>query len=399
MPESSRSRGEEGRGVLRAPTRLANVHASNRKPSTRRGRLSIMSPVRVLLDRPAWNYQRGSTDYAYIVNNMSQLGRFQSDIDLELYGRARSALKNGIAVAAAARRRLHPARSPTWSHRLPLPTGYELVYANDAFPLRAKQPVIWQNTLVDPEMRRARGISEVKIEHEAAAKRPLFASAARTIVSTDSECRRIENQFPELIGRVQSCPFYLPFLTCEPGLLRKHHARGPVEVLFVGNEARRKGLPELLLAWRLIRPKNARLTVISHFSDGAVDFQAGSDVRVLAGVSHKNVLENMRKAHILVNPAHYETYGFVFIEAFALGAVAVGPSWETQRELFADGSAGVHVSPTPQVLGAALGRLVEDAAARHQLARSAMGEFTSRYAPEIVAGRLVSLFRAVVAGK
>ena len=160
----------------------------------------------------------------------------------------------------------------------------------------------------------------------------------------------------------------------------------------MGNQARRKGLADVYGAWAGLAPEvlaKAHLTVVSRFLDGEVEPPTVPNVTVLRGAPHRQVLDLMRASHVLLNPAHFESYGFVFIEAIAAGAVPVGPGWEVQRELLDDGAAGVLIAPgNVSALRGAIEGLAHDDARRTQMATRGLDLFEKHYAPAVVAERL-----------
>jgi glycosyltransferase involved in cell wall biosynthesis len=346
----------------------------------------------VLLDRPRWYWRRGNTDHAYLTRNLSYLGTFHPEIATETLSAGRSVSANADEFTTMLRRRFGRRPALTWTHTRSVPSDIDLVYSNDAFPLKASQPVVWQNTMLSPEMRLARGDSREALDHEAMVKRSLFSRAAAVLVSTEAERARILGQFPELAGKLHACPFLMPGVTVQPDTLRKHVGTETVRVLFVGNQARRKGLADVYGAWARLAPEvlaKAHLTVVSRFLDGEVEPPTVPNVTVLRGAPHTQVLDLMRASHVLLNPARFESYGFVFIEAMAAGAVPVGPGWEVQRELLDDGAAGVLIVPGDvSALRGAIEGLAQDDARRTEMASRGLDLFEKHYAPAVVAERL-----------
>lgn len=352
--------------------------------------------MKIIVDRPSWSWRAGDTDHAYARHQLTRLPRYEPDVTVSVLGGPRSLAVNAAGVARAVRRK-SPLGSPapTWSHRRRIGAGADVVLSNDAFPLRSSRPVVWQNTMLSPEMRLSRGDSWADIDRETRLKRPLFDAAARIVVSTAAERERITASFPEVAGRIEDCPFLLPALEGVEAAIDRHEAPGPVRVLFVGNQARRKGLPELVAALGALPAavrRDTRLTVVSRFLDGAVDLPVDVVDEVVEGAPHAKVLDLMGRAHVLADPARFESYGFVFIEAFATGAVALGPDWEAQRELFAGGDAGVLADRDSLV--EQLHTLITDPSRRTVLAATARRHFEERFAPGVVAARLRTIFEA-----
>jgi glycosyltransferase involved in cell wall biosynthesis len=170
----------------------------------------------------------------------------------------------------------------------------------------------------------------------------LFRKAAIVQVCTEAEAARHARTFPDVADRFVPVPLFVPHLrSAAESVLDKHRKASPVRLLFVGNDARRKGLKEALDAFAHL-PEAVRqsslFTIVSHFDrsfDGSrVSVPSDPRVTVHGGLPQADVLELMRESHVLVNAAHCESYGNVFLEAMSQGTLCVGPSWEVQRELF-----------------------------------------------------------------
>ena len=182
---------------------------------------------------------------------------------------------------------------------------------------------------------------------------------------------------------------------CSEADLDRHHAADPVRILFVGNNALRKGLPQLLEAFTKLPQSvqsRAHLTIISNFDRSPIPVPDHPRMTVLRGAPGDVVLHHMRQSHIFVNVAHFESYGVVFMEAMAQGMACLGPAWEVQREFFDEGRAGVNLRCDPTDIRIALERLIEDEEERSRLGRAAWLRFQQRYAPDKSAKAYRELF-------
>jgi glycosyltransferase involved in cell wall biosynthesis len=268
-----------------------------------------------------------------------------------------------------------------------------VVYSNFDFPCDSPLPVVWQNTLVDPKMRLAAGHDHTAIARESAAKLPLFRASAAVLVASEAERNRICSLDPELAGSVFAVPFYMPDLhPAESQRLSRHRAES-VRIIFIGNDARRKGLPRLIKAVQGL-PDRARsrvdVVVISNFTDGPVPLP--EQWRVVRGAGRRDVIRELDDSHVLANPATFESYGFVYVEAMARGVVPIVPAWEVQREIVGDELARFAVGSMTE-LRRSLEVLVRDDELRLSLAEIGRNRFMGRFAPEVVGPRLVDLFR------
>ena len=158
----------------------------------------------------------------------------------------------------------------------------------------------------------------------------------------------LKKMFPEYAEKVRDLTYVHPEydLMDEMEIRRKQERTGPVEILFIGRPAKRKGLEPLLEALTRLRAEgtdNFTLTVVSDFVDGKVVLP--SWVVYHASVPHEEALRLMRQAQVFIMPSFIESYGLVYLEALASGCVTFVPDREPQREFVDYGRAGVMVDP------------------------------------------------------
>jgi glycosyltransferase involved in cell wall biosynthesis len=281
----------------------------------------------------------------------------------------------------------------------------DIVFSHRGFPVNCgKHPIIWMNAIVDPEMtQKFFKISQDKWDEEVAAKGYLFRKATAVQVCSEAEAERHARTFPDIASRFVPIPLFVPHaLPTSESILDKHRKAKLVKFLFVGNQARRKGLQETLNAFELLPPaarRSASLTVVSRFERGRIAIPNDPHIIVHRGLPQVKVLDLMRDSHVLVNVAHHESYSMIFPEAMSQGMLCLGPDWEVQRELFDNGHAGMNVRCDVNLLRDAMLRVIEDEDYRMALASSGWRRFNERYAPNVVACKYEEMFRAVVAGK
>jgi glycosyltransferase involved in cell wall biosynthesis len=274
----------------------------------------------------------------------------------------------------------------------------EVVFSHRDFPVNAGSvPVIWHNSILDPRMSLARGISPSVLAREVSIKRILFRRAARVQVPTHAEAARLGALMPEIADRFMAVPFFLPYLEgiAEETVRRKHSDPDCVHFVFVGREARRKGLPELLDALSQLdfgSRHDVRMTIVSDFRDGSITLPAWDNLRWHKSMPRQDVAALFNDAHVLLMPSRFESYGFVYLEAMSRGMVPIVPDWEVQRELVDNGSCGLVVGNDPVRIANAIEELAADAVRRSSLALSALRRFNAHYAPNVVAKRYSRLF-------
>jgi glycosyltransferase involved in cell wall biosynthesis len=366
--------------------------------------------MRVYVDTVRRFCRPKNTDWQYNFI-LGDLTGYQSDIEF-YYPRnpVQEAWVNGRYLFNSARHRL--ARSSRWlvglqrerfadrlCSRELAAAECDVVFSHRDFPINAgKLPVVWQNSILDPEMCRARGASEALLEDEFRMKRKLFAQARFVQVSSVAEADRLGNCMPEIRERFRPVPFFLPYLRAidEDSVSRKHADPEVVEFVFVGREAHRKGLPEVVAALEGIdfgHMENARLTVVSDFRDGPVILPTWPNLRHEVSLPRTEVVELFDRAHVMLMPSRFESYGFVYLEAMSRGVVPVVPNWEVQREIVDQGRCGVVVNTDSGQIADAVVRLLTDGKFRLELALHARQRFVAEYAPATVAQRYADLFR------
>lgn len=183
------------------------------------------------------------------------------------------------------------------------------------------------------------GIPEVRAEVDRARflPRQLLERAAVIVVRHEASLRALGELHPDLVDRAIVIPSFLPDCEAvdEESVRAKFAAaaRGVVRVLFVGNLARAKGLPELVAAWERVRcSTSVELTVVSRFDDGPVALPR--EVRRHSALPSQDVHRLMAESHIFAMPTKRDSHGRVFWEAMAHGCALLAPCFPPHPELF-----------------------------------------------------------------
>ena len=370
-----------------------------------------MSGTSVYLDGWAFTYRPRNSDWTYVERKMPQVAKWAPEIRFVLQKSRMLALRvNCKAVRAAVGRRIGmpidfwEANTDRLDARELSRSDCRMIFSHRGFPLNCGDvPVIWMNAIVDPEMTKSYfGSSDADLEEESEVKSRLFHKAAVVQVCSEVEAARHARAFPSIADRFVPVPLFGPHLRSAPEeVIEKHHEASPVRLLFIGNDARRKGLEETVKAY-LSLPETVRratsLTIVSHFDGSDLVIPRDPRIMVHRGLPQGEVIELMRVSHVLVNVAHHESYGMIFPEAMSQGMLCLGPDWEVQRELFDNGRAGINVRCEVSLVRSAMLRAIEDEEYRIALASAGWRRFNERYAPAVVASKYASLFRAVGAG-
>jgi glycosyltransferase involved in cell wall biosynthesis len=367
-------------------------------------------PTKIFLNATPWDIRSRNTDWRVVRYAMPRISEFHPELEfIPQRSPMVAAAANFTTIRSAIGRRvgLPVSLGPQITNRLSaaeLERSRADVIYGWTFPLNAgRVPVVWWHAVLDPRMQMAFGASEQAIQRDIALKAPLFARSAKVVVTTEAEVRRHQETFPAVADRFVDVPFFSPHISaCERTALERHRDADPVRILFVGNNAWRKGLDQLFAAFLALPAelqRRASLTVISNFDRSNIAVPQHESIRIIRGAPSAEVLAEMCRSHIFVNVARFESYGVVFHEAMSQGLACIAPDWEVQSELFDHGRAGILAECNAEQLRAALQRLITDEDLRYAFAVAGWQRFQQRYAPRVVAAKFAQLFHQVSAAK
>ena len=342
---------------------------------------------------PRWFIRPNNTDWRYTRFLLPRIKDYSDDIEFINAQSFVTAAKFNLRYALGALRyRLRLPRRATVGVGLNRQefrkSKCDAVFCHDDFPSDADGiSVVWQNSILDPQMMSANGASSEQLEKFTAEKRHGFEAATLVQVSSEAEKIRLSRTFSNCADKFVTVPFFLPDARrISSGDLEVKLKRvGPLRCLFVGNDARRKGLARVYEAFKALG-SDVRLTVVSTLADGNIIPPAHKNVVFFKGLPHADVITLMRESDVLLMPSSFESYGLVFLEAMSQGTIPVVPDWEVQREIVGYGSAGVITNGTPQALVECIQRLCDDHVWRLRLSTEACNRFEKHYAPKAVAG-------------
>jgi glycosyltransferase involved in cell wall biosynthesis len=268
----------------------------------------------------------------------------------------------------------------------------DIVYSHSRLPLAGSTsvvPVIWFYGVVDPEMRIAAGQMMDVIEQEYREIERCFEAATAVLFPTKLMMKRLALRFPNYQDKFSYAPFFLNHIKVisQEKCKAKHADDNILKLLFVGREAKRKGLDIFLEAiTQLPESSKVRLAIDVVTSDASFQpqFKYLTNVTWHKELSKSEVQALMLQAHVFVMPSRFESYGLVYIEAMAAGSVVLAPSWESQRELCCNGETGVLTDGTVTGVALALGR-ISDRTFRLTLAEKARHNCEAEYSPSAVA--------------
>jgi len=218
------------------------------------------------------------------------------------------------------------------------------------------------------------------LPREIQAKRRATEYAHVILTTTPASKARFDHYLPEASDRVLQVPIYMPYLepVTDDYTMQKAQDDKNLQVLFVGGAARRKGLPQVLEAFRLLKKPvmdRLKLTVVSNFLDGPVP-GIEKVAEVLSNIEASHMAELMRRAHIFVFPTQFDTYGRVIVEAMAGGCAIISSNTDPQDWILGYGMAGIAINPaSPEEIADGLTLLTQDRNIRMNYALSAIRRF------------------------
>lgn len=149
----------------------------------------------------------------------------------------------------------------------------------------------------------------------------------------------------------------------------------PIELLFAGHLAQRKGFADLIAAlallevdWRLTlagpRPVAAPAALDTFLEDPRVTW--------LGTVPHATLLERMARAHVFVFPSIVEGFGMVITEALSSGLPVITTPNTAGPDILTEGKDGFVVPiRTPEAIAERITLLAEDEDLRHAMGQAA----------------------------
>lgn len=263
------------------------------------------------------------------------------------------------------------------------------VLSYERFPANAYgRPVVWITSHTRPDQVRELGGSTAEFDRIVRWKRSRALGAAKLVFTTSVAMDLFLQQCGEsLRDKCVVIPFLLPGL-CAVKEISSKWSQNVLRLLFVGRQARRKGLPAVLEAVvPLLREnRNVFLTIVSSMDDGPVDVPNLPNIEVMGETSRSQVLRLMSESHVLVNPSSWESYGFVYIEAMSQACIPLALDSPVQRELI--GADGILVSSqSPEEIRAAVMRVLSERDLYFRKSRSGLQSFRERHSAGVVASK------------
>lgn len=123
----------------------------------------------------------------------------------------------------------------------------------------------------------------------------------------------------------------------------------PICFLICGEEAKRKGLVNLVEAFNALYEKygdRVKLIVVSGQAESLIpNINEIKGIEYCGALNHIAALKKFAISHVYIMPSLYETFGLSYIEGLAYGCVVVARNFEPQREILDYGQSGFLVNP------------------------------------------------------
>ncbi|MDR9395517.1 MAG: glycosyltransferase family 4 protein, partial [Roseovarius sp.] len=174
-------------------------------------------------------------------------------------------------------------------------------------------------------------------------------------------------------------PVHVTTYGCPPPIVTEPARRAkdaPLELLFAGHLAQRKGIADLIAALDLLEA-DWRLTLAGPKPAAAPPalerFLSDERVTWLGTVPHATLLDHMAKSHAFVFPSIVEGFGMVITEALSAGLPVITTPHTAGPDILTDGVDG-YIVPirSPEALADRITRLADDEDHRHAMARAAL---------------------------
>lgn len=219
----------------------------------------------------------------------------------------------------------------------------DAVFSYGFFPRHeVNQPIVWEQTFGNPTW----GSDALDYHRELRHHRcRAVERATRVVTATDYSAEQFRAAFPAHADKVTMVPYFLPNLGIvdEAFVRDKHQQRGPVEILFVGKQGKRKGLDTLAAALRHLPDdvsRQLRVTAVSALLDGPISLPHQVEHHVFV----EDLAPLYQKAQLFIFPTKHEAFGLALVEAMATGCAVITTSNPLQRSIIGE-AGGMFINP------------------------------------------------------
>jgi len=280
------------------------------------------------------------------------------------------------------------------------------------------------HTLGMMKQRVARTDDEIEGDYRLDGERQVLQFADRIVAATQAELAQLQWLYKVDTKRITVIPPGVDlshFYPIPPDEAKEFIGIPPCDrmLLYVGRIEPLKGIDTLLEALYRIRQRDGFdehpvcLAIIGGEADASQEhlnvemarlqelrekFDLGDFVTFLGKRSQDTLQYYYSAAEAVVMPSHYESFGMVALEAMACGTPVVASQVGGLAFLVQDGKTGYTVPvEDPQALAERLMALIYDPQLHARMGRQA-AEFARNYSWNLIAGRILDLYRQVLEG-
>lgn len=283
----------------------------------------------------------------------------------------------------------------------------DIVYSQEICPMNTNgKPVFLETTFMKPG---DDGEANEFMEHSFNSRAvPLMREnlSSRCFINLKSK-KEIENAikiFPEAKDRFVNLPFLLPSLTpiAKEDIISKFTETDVLRFLFVGGQAKRKGLEELLKAYCVTRRKypsvKMEMHIVSGFQDGNIRIPKDQTIVLHGKLSKKDTHDLFEKCHSFIMVSHRESYGLAYIEAMAKGCIVITRDYYPQKEMVDFGRIGLFATPYDvDSIVSAMSQVIEmNSEQRIKMALNGWNKFNTTYNYSVVVEKYKRTFCELV---
>ncbi|MFH1314610.1 MAG: glycosyltransferase family 4 protein [Candidatus Eisenbacteria bacterium] len=282
----------------------------------------------------------------------------------------------------------------------------DLIFSHLLFPLIPGQsdiPIVWNSQGISPTAYYERYNGGQWTTEDVAFIYSALSKTARVLtIATEACALNLLRWCPELAGKIHVVPAPV-FVENGAGRAKPSERDGEIRLLFVGVDAVRKGLVEVIEALKTVRTRhrNLRLDIVSDPPARLRDeIERIPEARLHISSEDINVRGMMAEADIFLIPTHADTYALAAVEALAHRCAVIISDLEPLPEVVPDGRVGFNVPVgDSETLTRKLESLLGDDDLLRRMQDNAYDLYLERHHPNAVAERLRSAFEHATRGQ
>ncbi len=251
------------------------------------------------------------------------------------------------------------------------------------------------------------GIDTARRNMGSPAQRRRYRNALRALDRVILVGESLRSHFSELVpGEDNFCIVHNGFRPPPPELCNRSESQqarcGLMELISVSNLNEGKGVDVTLEALALLRRRGCDRWRYRIVGDGeqraALERQTrrlglGDVVRFLGARPHAEIYPLLAGSDVFVLPSYREAFGIAYLEAMAMGLLAVGVRGQGPEAFVIDGRTGILVPPHDEIaLGCVLERAVEDRKRCREIASRGRVEALTHWTWDCHATALTSVY-------